>query len=244
MLNFKELVWLKGSAKVSWLDAEFSFIPSGEPIWTRTVKLLSSRSRHNDRVPAEDKMEVSQLHLFKVKYINTTQLWQGEEGARAELLPPRRKEPSVCRLILPHWDKCGHFWCEWRNDRSQGRTTDSLKARVEKPIYSSRSLSTEHRSRIRQVHRRASVSTDIGQARMWLNLLLEIVPLVACAIKADSPQIWLKQKKFNKNRWQKTNSETRFSNKLPNLTSRVTQRHTACDMNMEKFTGTSLINLG
>lgn len=40
----------------------------------RTVKLLSSHSRRNDRVPVEDKMEVSQLHLFKVKYINITQL--------------------------------------------------------------------------------------------------------------------------------------------------------------------------
>lgn len=88
MTHFKEPVWLKGSVKALSLDAEFSFIPSGGPIWTRTVKLLSSRSRRNNRAPVEDKMEVSQLHLFKVKYINITQLRQGEEGVRAELLLP------------------------------------------------------------------------------------------------------------------------------------------------------------
>lgn len=101
MTHFKGLAWLKGSVKASSLDAEFSFIPSGGPIWTRTFKLLSSHSRRNDKAPAEDKMEVCQLHLFKVKNINITQLWQGEKGARAErLLTAERSQAFGNRFCL------------------------------------------------------------------------------------------------------------------------------------------------
>lgn len=64
MTHFKGLIWLKGSVKASSLDAEFSCIPSGGPIWTRIFKLLSSHSRHNDKAPVEDKWKfVNYIYL-------------------------------------------------------------------------------------------------------------------------------------------------------------------------------------
>lgn len=164
MTHFKELVSFKGSVKASSLDAEFSLIPSGGPIWTKTFKLLSSRSWRNDKALVEDKMEVSQLHLFKVKYINITQLWQGEEGARAELLLPAERSQAFSDWFCLIETNVGFFFflmwgAKWREP---GENNWQFKSDCGKANLPQQTPLPEHRSRIRHVHRGASVSTDIS----------------------------------------------------------------------------------
>lgn len=166
MTHFKGLVWLKGSVKASSLDAEFSFLPSGGPIWMRTFKLLSSHSRRNDKAPVEDKMEVCQLHLFKVKNINITQLWQGEKGACAELLLTAERSQAFgnwfCLIETNVFFFFVFFWMWGVKWREPGENNWQYKSDCEKANLQKQKLLPEHRSRIRQVYRGAPVSTDIS----------------------------------------------------------------------------------
>lgn len=147
----------------------FSFIPSSGPIWTRTVKLLSSHPRRNDRALVEDKMEVSQLHPFKVKYINI------HDSDRVKRVHGPSSSPCRNHMEFKATDwfclietNVG-FWCKGEKWREPGENNWHFKSQCGKANLQQQKPLPEHRSRISQLLCGVSLSTDISRLRRdWI----------------------------------------------------------------------------